>query len=660
MKRSIALLMTLCLLMSQWLAPAAAEPGRPEGDPWINCDIYGCWPSERPGPEEQFTLYANFDYFREVLARGEDATSNQYTRTYPLIMKCILEMCTDPGRTDAECESLRILYGYLTDRESIAAGGFASLMTYVDRIRGINTVDELTALMREEGFLFGKPFFDISLEYYRNTGTAYFISAVRRSVFSEIYPEGEEADAMPQKDTEDARRQLMRMGWSEEEAAGLTEKILWLEEHYFPEYGDSMPKDLPHFDRFNSAERIRELCPQMYAMLKGQGYVKEGAETEAVYEVNLSDLFAFRDLFTEENLETIKAVMALSLYQDAMSFLGREAFPEADEASGDLLDSLEALCRTLPPQAYAHNYIPKERIEVYDSLVEDIRQAMRTRIIESTWASPETKEKAIHKLDKMVNASLVYRWEFDFEPLRTGLRSCDNLLEAAAQCVLFSRKCDMDYAGVEAVPGDKYKMGGSFELSGKYAPDLNVFYMGLGAVTDGMYDDTSRETILGTLGCHIAHEISHGFDTTGMNYDADGEHNPIWSESDKQLYLDRANAISERAGRVRLLDDLYVLSGQQIGEIIADTEGVRLVLDLVKDEENFDYDAFFRAFARVYSWYFNNRAEYTAVYLDEVHPAPMFRVNFTVQMMDEFYETYPSVVEGTPMYLAPEERQTIW
>lgn len=43
-----------------------------------------------------------------------------------------------------------------------------------------------------------------------------------------------------------------------------------------------------------------------------------------------------------------------------------------------------------------------------------------------------------------------------------------------------------------------------------------------------------------------------------------------------------------------------------------------------------------------------------------MHPSPFFRVNFMVQNMDEFYETYPSVVEGTPMYLRPEEREVLW
>ena len=62
MKRWLVLFLTLCLAVSCASVSAAAEDARPEGDPWVNSDICGLWPSERPAPEEQYTLWANFDY----------------------------------------------------------------------------------------------------------------------------------------------------------------------------------------------------------------------------------------------------------------------------------------------------------------------------------------------------------------------------------------------------------------------------------------------------------------------------------------------------------------------------------------------------------------------------------------------------------------------
>lgn len=92
---------------------------------------------------------------------------------------------------------------------------------------------------------------------------------------------------------------------------------------------------------------------------------------------------------------------------------------------------------------------------------------------------------------------------------------------------------------------------------------------------------------------------------------------------------------------------------------LADLTGMSLTLDLAKKDEHFNYDAFFRAFA----WFFLNYNSTAVIPLDvetNPHPIPYIRVNFTVQHFDEFYQTYPSVTEGTPMYLAPEDRLLIW
>ncbi len=85
------------------------------------------------------------------------------------------------------------------------------------------------------------------------------------------------------------------------------------------------------------------------------------------------------------------------------------------------------------------------------------------------------------------------------------------------------------------------------------------------------------------------------------------------------------------------------------------------MLDLAKKEENFDYDAFFRAFAGFYFLY-----DYGNVHMPneagrvDTHPPYYVRFNYTVSQFEEFYRTYPSVTEGTPMYVAPENRILAW
>lgn len=95
-------------------------------------------------------------------------------------------------------------------------------------------------------------------------------------------------------------------------------------------------------------------------------------------------------------------------------------------------------------------------------------------------------------------------------------------------------------------------------------------------------------------------------------------------------------------------------------ELVADLTGMSLTLDLAKKEENFNYDAMFRAYAGFYKDYFNNRETAAAYVQEDMHPSPYIRVNYVVSQFEEFYKTYPSVKEGTPMYTAPENRELIW
>ena len=112
-------------------------------------------------------------------------------------------------------------------------------------------------------------------------------------------------------------------------------------------------------------------------------------------------------------------------------------------------------------------------------------------------------------------------------------------------------------------------------------------------------------------------------------------------------------------GQLNLIETgngLYMNGEATCIEAFADALGMRLVLDLAKQEEHFDYDRFFRAYAKYYFCYEKGVSESGG----GTHPHDYVRINFSDQHMDEFYETYPSVTEGTPMYIPPEDRLLLW
>ena len=193
----------------------------------------------------------------------------------------------------------------------------------------------------------------------------------------------------------------------------------------------------------------------------------------------------------------------------------------------------------------------------------------------------------------------------------------------------------------------------------QYEPLENAFYIGGGALIDVLTDTTSRETLLGTLGARIGHELSHGFDTTGSQYNADLT-GPLFTEDDLEIFREKTGAIARQLDRIEVLDGVYGNGELQVGEVLAALTGMSLTLDLAKKEENFDYDAFFRAYAGYFAHYYHSREAlaYNVPYM--VYPMGYIRCNFCVAHFDEFYRTYPTVTEGTPMYIAPGERILVW
>jgi MinD-like ATPase involved in chromosome partitioning or flagellar assembly len=113
---------------------------------------------------------------------------------------------------------------------------------------------------------------------------------------------------------------------------------------------------------------------------------------------------------------------------------------------------------------------------------------------------------------------------------------------------------------------------------------------------------------------------------------------------DEMVVYDWSDVLSERCdkNKARLFFD----------------ENLQLLASPLELPENFDYDAFFRAFAKVWAGINTTQLEYQALTQDS-HPLHFLRTNVTLQQFDEFYETY-GVQEGDTMYLAPEDRILVW
>ncbi len=148
------------------------------------------------------------------------------------------------------------------------------------------------------------------------------------------------------------------------------------------------------------------------------------------------------------------------------------------------------------------------------------------------------------------------------------------------------------------------------------------------------------------------------FDIRGSQYDKDGNQVDWWTPEDKKKFRDRNDKM------IAYLESIHPWEGQDIdglfraGEACADITGMKCVLGIVSKKQDFDYDAFFRAYADL--WCSKMTPELAEFYAEEdEHPLKYLRINVVVQQFDEFLDTY-GIREGDNMYLAPEDRVRIW
>ena len=184
---------------------------------------------------------------------------------------------------------------------------------------------------------------------------------------------------------------------------------------------------------------------------------------------------------------------------------------------------------------------------------------------------------------------------------------------------------------------------------------INIFP---GYITSAMYGaDMSTEELLPGMGFVIAHEISHAFDYSGSQFDAFGQPEAIFADADVQEFLTIRQKIADRYSSFEVLPGAAV-DGETVSiEAIADLCGLQAVLARASRIENFDYEKFFGQLAR--SWATVYSPAYADMLLVDAHAPSNLRVNASVQMLDEFYDTYGASA-GDAMYLAPDERITMW
>ncbi|MBS1589136.1 MAG: M13 family metallopeptidase [Bacteroidetes bacterium] len=331
-----------------------------------------------------------------------------------------------------------------------------------------------------------------------------------------------------------------------------------------------------------------------------------------------------------------------------------------------VLDAEESAMGEVLGQLFAKEYFNATAKKRYEDIVENVRNAYKVRIEKLDWMTDTTKQKALHKL-AAIKKKVGYpdKWK-DFSSLKIDRQSfAANMMRAN----LWWNNYEMNKLG-KPVDREEWDMTPQ-TYNAYYNPSNNEIVLPAGIFTVPGYRDEQLDDALVygyAAASTIGHEITHGFDDEGRQFDENGNLKNWWTKKDEDEFNKRAQVLVNQFNNMIAVDTLHIRGKQTLGENLADLGGILIGLDAFKQTESFKKNETISGFSPLQrfflgyalGWMYNIRKEELATrILTDVHAPAKFRVNGPMPNVPEFYDAF-HVKNGDKMYLPDSLRVRLW
>ena len=315
-------------------------------------------------------------------------------------------------------------------------------------------------------------------------------------------------------------------------------------------------------------------------------------------------------------------------------------------------------------QMYVEKYFPAAAKERMVQLVKNLQTALGERIRNLEWMGDSTKIKAIEKLNSFyVKVGYPDKWR-DYIGLNIEKDSYWANVKRATEF-------ELDYMLSKAgKPVDRDEWGMTPQtVNAYYNPTTNEICFPAGILQYPFFDMNADDAFnYGAIGVVIGHEMTHGFDDQGRQFDKDGNLKDWWTAEDAKRFEERAQVMVNFFDSIQVLPGLNANGSLTLGENIADHGGLQVSFQAFKNatkdapllvKDGFTPEQrFFLSYAGV--WAGNIRDEQIRLQTkSDPHSLGRWRVNGALPQIGAWYDAF-GIKEGDPMYLAPEKRVSIW
>ena len=330
------------------------------------------------------------------------------------------------------------------------------------------------------------------------------------------------------------------------------------------------------------------------------------------------------------------------------------------------LDAVNGALGDIIGELYVEKHFPPAAKERMTQLVKNLQVALGQRIDAQEWMSAETKKAAHEKLNTFtVKIGYPDTWE-DYSKL-----IIDPALSYAENCrkmSVFGWDKHVEEKWGKPVDRDEWHMTPQ-TVNAYYNPTTNEICFPAGILQYPFFDMNEDDAFnYGAIGVVIGHEMTHGFDDQGRQFDKDGNFANWWTEEDSKSFNERTQVIIDFFDKIEVLPGLNANGQLTVGENIADHGGLTIAMQAFKNataENPLPVKDGFTPEQRFYLSYSNVWAgnirdeEIRNLTKSDPHSLSRWRVNGTLPHIDDWYTAF-GITENDPMFVPAEERLNIW
>ncbi|UPS92761.1 MULTISPECIES: M13 family metallopeptidase [unclassified Bizionia] len=648
-------------------------------------------------PNDDFFNYVNGTWLKTTEIPDDQSTWGSFNELRKKTDADALSILEAAMSDDKDIDKIQVLPGsdqekavflYQTIMDTVGRNeqGLEPIKPYLAKIDAIENIDDLQDYMIEMeplggGGLYG---FGVSSDPKDSNRNVAYLGGGSTGLPDRDYYVKDDADSKEKREKYVAHitRMLQYLGETEADANAEAKQILAFETRLAEAKMDKVDRRDAR-KRYNprSIEQVQKMVPAVNwkNFLNGIG-VKE---LDTVIIGDLNYFTRLQEVLAENNVDDWKAYLRWDAFNGAAGqlsteletasweFYGRELNGAKKQRPRDerALGSLNGTVGEALGKLYVDKMFPPEAKAKAEKMIANVILAFENRINNLEWMSPETKKKAIEKL-QATSIKIAYpdKWK-DYSALEIkGVDEGGSYLQNSLNARAWNFKKDIDKLGK---PVDKSEWYMAPQVVNAYFnPAYNEIVFPAAILQPPFYNYKADDAVnYGGIGAVIGHEISHSFDDSGSRYDKDGNLNNWWTDEDLKQFESLGNQLADQYSAIEVLPDVTINGKFTLGENIGDLGGVLAAYDALQlsfkengrpaDIDGFTAEQrFFMSWATVWRTKMRDDALKTRIKTDP-HSPGMNRAVQPLLNIDAFYEAF-NIKAGDSMYIAPEQRVRIW